>query len=289
MTTHLASPARHAAARSSLPALAERVAHPQRYLLCRPSYFDVVYEINPWMHVTVDVDQELAMRQWNNLVDTYRRLGHTVEIMDGVPGQPDMVFTANAATVVGDRAVMAKFSTPKRTGEEDPYAAWMRDNVGHVVIPTEVNEGEGDLLWTGRLLLAGSGFRTDRRSHHEIAEALGVPVVGLLLVDPAFYHLDTALTILGHEQVAYYPAAFSSGSQEILRRLYPDAIEVSRTDAEWFALNAVSDGKNVVVPEQAPDFAAQLEAAGYQPVPVDISEFRKAGGGAKCCTLVLRD
>jgi len=25
-----------------------------------------------------------------------------------------------------------------------------------------------------------------------------------------------------------------------------------------------------------------------KPVPVDVSEFRKAGGGAKCCTLILR-
>ncbi len=143
------------------------------------------------------------------------------------------------------------------------------------------------------LLLAGSGFRTDPLAHNEVAEALGVPLVPLQLVDPYFYHLDTALAVLAGdaetpETIAYYPGAFSAGSQRALARLYPEAIIASRADAEWFALNAVSDGRNVVVPEQAPAFARQLTEHGFSPVSVDVSEFRKAGGGAKCCTLFLR-
>ncbi len=266
-----------------------RTARPRRYLMCRPRFFDVVYSINPWMHTDVPVDAGLAMQQWENLADTYRRLGNEVEIIEGEPGLPDMVFAANAATVIDGIAVSARFSTDKRTGEEAPYQAWLRAHLGSVVVPERVNEGEGDFLWTGRLLLAGSGFRTDPRSHREISEALGVPLVALTLVDPSFYHLDTALAVLDQDTIAYYPGAFSAGSQAILRRLYPDAIIASLEDARWFALNAVSDGRHVVVPEQAPDFARQLQRAGFEPVTVDVSEFRKAGGGAKCCTLELRD
>jgi len=250
--------------------LSRRTPRPQRFLVTRPTYFDVVYSINPWMHTDVDTDAGLAMRQWENLVATFRRLGHEVEICEGAPGLPDMVFAANAGTVIDGVAVPAKFSTDKRSGEEKPYTDWFRDHVGSVVVPTLVNEG---------------------------AEALGVPLVPLKLVDPSFYHLDTALAVLDTgsagasgraETIAYYPGAFSAGSQAALRRLYPDAIIASRADAEWFALNAVSDGRNVVVPEQAPTFARQLEERGFVPVPVDVSEFRKAGGGAKCCTLILR-
>jgi N-dimethylarginine dimethylaminohydrolase len=265
-----------------------RVARERTYLMCRPAFFDVVYSINPWMHTDVPVDAPLAMRQWENLADTYRGLGHRVEIVEGAAGLPDMVFAANAATVVDGVAVSARFSTDKRTGEEEPYQRWLRSHVSSVVVPEHINEGEGDFLWTGRLMLAGTGFRTDPRSHRELAELLGVPVVSLTLVNPSFSHLDTALTVLDPETIAYYPEAFSPGSQAILRRLYPDAIIASLPDAQWFALNAVSDGRNVVVPEQAPDFARQLEAAGFEPVPVDVSEFRKSGGGAKCCTLELR-
>ncbi|MEO7126675.1 MAG: hypothetical protein ABI382_00105, partial [Nakamurella sp.] len=138
-----------------------RTPRPQRFLVTRPTYFDVVYSINAWMDTAVPTDSALAMRQWENLVATFRGLGHTVEICEGAPGLPDMVFAANAGTVVDGVAVPAKFSTDKRSGEEAPYTKWFSDHVGSVVEPTLVNEGEGDLLWTGRLLLAGSGFRTD--------------------------------------------------------------------------------------------------------------------------------
>jgi N-dimethylarginine dimethylaminohydrolase len=53
-------------------------------------------------------------------------------------------------------------------------------------------------------------------------------------------------------------------------------------------LNAVSDGYHVVLPIEAVALAATLLARGYQPVPVSLSELRKAGGGPKCCTLELR-
>lgn len=298
MTTTVSSPvptvpagsaARPAAAPESRDAAGGRTARRHHYLMCRPSYFDVVYSINPWMDTHVPVDTSLAMRQWENLADTYRRLGHRVDVVEGEPGLPDMVFAANAGTVIDGTAVSARFSTDKRTGEEVPYQKWLGSHLPCLMVPERVNEGEGDLLWTGRILLAGSGFRTDPRAHREVSEALGVPLVALTLVNPSFYHLDTALAVLDEDTIAYYPGAFSAGSQAILRRMYPDAILASLEDAKWFALNAVSDGRNVVVPVQAPDFARQLRDAGFVPVPVDVSEFRKAGGGAKCCTLELRD
>lgn len=59
-------------------------------------------------------------------------------------------------------------------------------------------------------------------------------------------------------------------------------------DAEVFGLNAVSDGGNVVMAEQATGLAAQLRERGYVPVGVELSELLKSGGSAKCCTLELR-
>lgn len=256
--------------------------------MTRPTHFDVVYSINAWMDTAVPTDGSRAMAQWENLRATFERLGHKVEVCEGAPGLPDMVFAANAGTVIDGVAVPARFATDKRADEQGPYTEWFRAAGFDVVEPVLINEGEGDMLWTGKLLLAGSGFRTDPLAHNEVAEALGAPVVPLTLVDPHFYHLDTALSVLDADTVAYYPGAFSAGSQRALARLYPDAILVSRPDAEWFGLNAVSDGRNVVIPEQAPTFARQLTERGFVPVTVDVSEFRKAGGGAKCCTLILR-
>ena len=83
--------------------LLEKHATRRRYLMCEPRYFDVRYRINPWMDPTVPVDADLALRQWRFLVETYRRLGHHVELIDPLPGYPDMVFAANGATVANGK------------------------------------------------------------------------------------------------------------------------------------------------------------------------------------------
>ena len=110
-------------------------------------------------------------------------------------------------------------------------------------------------------------------------------MVTLELVDPRFYHLDTALAVLDDTTIAYYPPAFTERSRTTAESLFPDAIEVASSDAYVLGLNAVSDGKHVVHPAAATGFAEQLYAAGFDPVGVDLSELLKGGGSVKCCTL----
>ncbi len=269
--------------------LRPRVATRRRYLMCEPRYFAVEYAINPWMDPAQPVDRELAVAQWRALAATYRRLGHEVVEIEPVPGLPDMVFAANGATVANGRVYGARFRYEERAAEGPAFLTWLRGaGFEHTAEATAVNEGEGDLLVAGDRLLAGTGFRTEREAHAEASEVLGLPAVSLELVDPRYYHLDTALCVLSDDDLAYYPAAFSAQSQAVLRELYPDALTVGARDAEVFGLNAVSDGLHVVLPSEAVRFAEQLSARGYQPVPVALSEMRKAGGGPKCCTLELR-
>lgn len=266
-----------------------RTARPRRYLMCAPEHFEVSYAINPWMDPTATVDRALALSQWDALRRTYLGLGHQVETIAPVPGLPDMVFAANGGLVVEGRALGARFTFPERAAEGPAYLSWLAAaGLDAAVEPVHVNEGEGDFLVVGDLVLAGTGFRTHPGAHAEVQEHFGVPVVSLQLVDPRYYHLDTALAVLDDTTVAYYPGAFSAGSLAVLRRLFPDAILASAEDAAVLGLNAVSDGRHVVLPAVATDLAGQLADRGFVPVGVDLSELLKAGGGAKCCTLELR-
>jgi N-dimethylarginine dimethylaminohydrolase len=261
----------------------------RRYLMCRPTYFAVDYAINPWMDPTAPVDTDLAIAQWTALADTYRSLGHPVDLIEPIPGLPDMVFAANGATVVDGTVLGAQFRYPERAAEAPAYLDWFAQRGFVTQEAKTVNEGEGDLLLTDRFLLAGTGFRTDLGGHAQAQELFGWPVITLQLVDPRFYHLDTALTVLGGAaEIAYLPEAFSAGSQKVLRQLFPDAVIAGEEDATVLGLNAVSDGHRVVMPVQARGLAGELTRRGYQPVGVDLSELRKAGGGPKCCTLVVR-
>jgi N-dimethylarginine dimethylaminohydrolase len=275
------------------PPATRRVATKRSYLMCRPEHFEVSYAINPWMDTTVPVDTALAVRQWETLRQTYLHLGHEVQVIGAEAGLPDMVFAANGGLVVDGRALGARFTHTERQAEGPAYQRWfqaaVRDGLlTDAFVPVATNEGEGDFLVAGDVVLAGHGFRTDPSAHDEVQELFGRPVIGLALVDPRFYHLDTALAVLADDTVAYYPGAFSAGSREVLRRLFPHAVLATEDDAAVLGLNAVSDGLNVVLSAQATGLIEQLRLRGFKPVGVDLSELLKAGGSAKCCTLELR-
>ncbi|MGW7264868.1 dimethylargininase [Streptomyces sp. NPDC054842] len=274
------------AAEERAPRARQAVAH--RLLMCRPQYFDVTYSINPWMDPDKPTDTGTALLQWEQLRELYLSLGHTVEVIEPVDGLPDMVFAANGATVVDGKVLGARFRHRERTAEGPAYLDWFADHgFADVLWPEHINEGEGDYLRVGRRLLAGTGFRTDARSHAEAQEFFGLPVTGLTLVDPNFYHLDTALAVLSPDEVMYYPRAFSAGSRAVLREMFPDAILASEQDAAVFGLNAFCDGLNVLLPQAATGLADQLKQRGFNPIGVSLGELLKAGGSVKCCTLAL--
>jgi N-dimethylarginine dimethylaminohydrolase len=257
--------------------------------MCPPAHFAVSYAINPWMEPDKPTDADKAMRQWTELRQAYLDLGHDVQTIAPVAGLPDMVFAANGATVIGGTVLGARFRYPQRAGEAGAYLDWFRGR-GHpdVRVPVHINEGEGDILFTGRALLAGYGFRSDQAAAAELADVFGWPVVSLRLVDPRFYHLDTALCVLDGDTAMYYPAAFDNAGRAAIAEQFTELIEAKDEDAEVLGLNAVSDGRHVVLPVQARGLADQLGERGFIPVGVDMSELLKGGGGPKCCTLELR-
>ncbi len=274
-----------------------RIQQHRRYLMCRPEHFTVTYEINPWMHKADPTDTSKALRQWQSLYDTYIELGHEIQLIDPIPGLPDMVYTANGGFIIDGTALGVKFRVDERRGEERPFMDRFAELGFEVVEPVAAQEGEGDILLVGETILAGYGFRSSIESHREISEVFGRDVISLKLIDPRFYHLDTAISVLDPVQgpggvekanIAYLEHAFDEPSQRILAERFPDAIRVADEDGSVFGLNSASDGLNVIISPRAKGFEAQLRERGYNPVLVDLSELLLGGGGIKCCTLELR-
>lgn len=270
-------------------------ASPRHYLLSRPEYFEVAYRINPWMDPGDRVDRELAGKQWRRLRETLEELGHAVYELPSEPGLPDMVYAANGGFVLDGVAYGARFRHPQRAAEAGHHQRWYEQHGWRFRAPSAVNEGEGDLVWTGTWIVAGYGFRTEAAAHQEVQEIFGRPVISLRLTDPRFYHLDTALAVLrepGHGRdrahVTYYPGAFSPSSQQVLRQVFPDAVLADAADAAAFGLNLLSDGHHVILNTEATGMAGKVAAAGYEPVPVELSELKKGGGSIKCCVQELR-
>lgn len=261
-----------------------------KILMCKPTYFDVFYEINAWMDTSDQLDKSLAMEQWDNLYQTYLSLGYEIELIEPVEGLPDMVFTANGGLVYKDKTVLPTFKHPERQPETPVFKKWFENYSpnSQLLTPNSYFEGEGDALFVGDKLYGGYGFRSNKEEYEQIGNFLGVEVVPLELVDPRFYHFDTCFSVLDSETVAYFPGAFSQEAKELVEKNVPHTIKVDEKDAQVFGLNMFSDGKNCVVATQATVFQKQLTDRGYNVIPVDVYEFKKSGGGIKCLTLLLQ-
>lgn len=261
------------------------------FLMCRPSFYGVEYEINPWMHLRRQPNRPLALRQWEELRRTLEvEMRAKVHIVRARPGLPDMTFAANAGLVRGRDFVPARFRYRERAGEEPYYTNWFRRNGYRVVrLPEEVRfEGEGDALFVGGRLIVGYSFRSDFPAHDLLAKLFHVRVHIVALIDPHFYHLDTCFAPISPTTALYYPSAFDSYGIRVLKDTVGDLIPVDAEEALQFGCNAVVVGGKAIVSRPCKRIARELQRRSYTVYPLDFSEFLKAGGAAKCLVLRIR-
>jgi ornithine--oxo-acid transaminase len=261
--------------------------------MCAPHLYDVDYVINPWMTGNVhNASRDLAMKQWQNLYTAVSEVADVL-LVEPQPGSPDMVFTANAGLLYNGEVAISSFFHPERQGEEPHFRRWFVEQ-GYKVLDVAREtpfEGEGDALFTedGTRLWVGHGPRTLESSHEFLRASWGVEVVGLELVDPRFYHLDTCFASLEGGYVMYYPAAFGADSLREIEAFYPEdkRIVVKEADAVRFACNAVNIGSTIILNRISEELVARLTALEFEVVQLELSEFLRAGGAAKCLVMKL--
>jgi N-dimethylarginine dimethylaminohydrolase len=258
-------------------------------LMSPPDFFTVAYAINPWMtQGAVDVD--LAKRQWENLYNAIQKhAGAEVHLMPAVDGLPDLVFTANAAFVHQDVAIVAHYKHAERQPEEPYCVQWFKDNGYRVVsMPRDLYfEGAGDaLIWRDRVF-SGYKTRTDILSHHIITKETGLPVLSMELIDQRFYHIDVCICPLYNDYFIYYPDSFDEYGLRVIEANVPEEkrIPVTAVEANRFACNAVNINETVLFNQGSDRLAGELRDRGFNVIQVDLSEFLKAGGSSKCLTL----
>jgi N-dimethylarginine dimethylaminohydrolase len=209
--------------------------------------------------------------------------------MPPVQGLPDLVFTANAGLVFKDHFFSSRFRHEVRARESPHFDAWFTEH-GFVVehLPEGVYfEGAGDALFCGASLFAGYRIRSDARGHQHLALRLGVQVLPVELVNPRFYHLDTCFCPLAPGSALWFPDAFDAYGKKVIENHVDDLLSVAEDEAHRFGCNAVVVGKTVVHNSGCPRLAADLATRGFRSIPIELDEFLKAGGSAKCLTLRL--
>jgi len=270
---------------------------PTRVLMTSPEFFDVKYVINPHMAESIGtVNYAKAFEEWQVVEGAYQELGLSVDVLDGKPGLPDMVFCANQTLPYqlpgqgGKGVVLSEMYADERRREvgffRDFFSALGYQTLSLGASETIHFEGMGDALWhPGRFLLwGGYGFRTDLKAYEIVSDSLHVSVCLLELMDEDFYHLDTCLSILDESTALIFPDAFTPGGLEMIRAVFSRVLEAPESEArKLFACNAHCPDRRHVLIQQGCDVTnALLRDADFVPVELDTGEYLKAGGSVFC-------
>ena len=257
-------------------------------LMCRPDFFRVAYQINPYMDLSKQPDHEKLIAEYAAIVAAHEEAGRTVRFMDPIDGLPDMTYTANQALIRGKKAVLANL--PKERAEEIQYAqAWLQSNEYEVIDCPYLFSGQGDALPTGTgSVIKGRGWRSDPKSDDFVAEALGYNVIPIQTIGPEWYDNDLTIGVIKPGLLAVCLDALDQQSQYLLTANQElTIIPVSIEEARRAACNLVSDGATVIMPSGSPKLASDLKKAGLAVITKSIEQLWTGGGAVRCTSLAL--
>ncbi len=269
----------------------------KQILMASPEFFDVIYEINPWMSGNIGkIDKQKAKKQWLDLKDLLEKKGIIVHVQKYIPKIecPDMVFTANHGIVIKDTFIAANFLKKERK-LEIPY-----------IVPTILEkgnfnkydqcpypwEGEAELFhYKENLYIGGYGQRATKKALIWFEKEYGIEIIKLKITNPSFYHLDTCFTIRNNK-IFLYPNAFSKKTLSQLKEKVgiKNIYEVEKDIAFSFALNCIQlDNCAIIGTENTQIIKKLSEIFKCKVVGTEMSEFIYSGGSCFCSKLWLKN
>ena len=267
-------------------------------------YFSVV-EINAYESATNQPDRNLAQQEHLQIKQLLKLIGVEVIEKPAPINCQDGIYTANWALIIDHKIVLSRLPN-LRQAEEKFARSYLQELDYDILDAPYIFSGQGDALVCGDYLFVGSGYRTDKRMWPFLEKIFNLQVIGLHTIpaidkygkpiinkltswpDSYFYDLDLALSIISPELIAWCPEAFDRTSQEIIRQLKIDKIEIDYSEAvQGLACNLISTGTDIVMSNRAPKFQTNLEAKGFKTYTPNITELSKGGGYIRCIGLTL--
>ncbi|MCI0834507.1 MAG: hypothetical protein J4N66_07000 [Chloroflexi bacterium] len=268
----------------------------QRFLVCRPDYFDSTFLFNPWMSYRDSVDTGRARRQWDGMVAALEDAGAEIEVLDSSRHSPAQVFTADGAIVLGRKhALVLRNDGPRGSLEPRNFADWLRADGFTVesIPPNRTLDGGNSLrLHDGSFAcgLKPGGDGSGERYFGKLLElTTGTSLHLIPLIDRKYLHLDMAVGRVGDAGYLVFESALEGGLASLTGSpiLEKEIIRVDRKDAEQFACNGITVGKTFLTGKISLVLIDAIERLGYRVRTLELDEFHKAGGGLKCLTLPL--
>jgi len=196
---------------------------------------------------------------------------------------PDSTFVEDTAVLTSRCAILTRPGEASRLGE----VAGIRNeiqrfySVVHQIEPPGTLDG-GDICEAGSHFFIGLSHRTNGEGAEQLGRILGAHGFTWSTVDirdvPSILHLKSGIAYLDKNNLVVM--------EEMAGRGEFSGLNLVRVTAEEnYACNCVLVNDRVLITSGFSGLQAELVRRGYQPLPLDMSEFRKMDGGLSCLSL----
>lgn len=223
------------------------------------------------------IDVALARAQHRDYVDALARAGASIERLPQLDDSPDSVFVEDAAVVVGRVALVTRPGAPSRRDETASVAEALGRHLDVVRMDAPATLDGGDCMRVGDTIYVGRSARTNAEGVallRRLARVVEVAMPAMVL------HLKCVCSPLGDGRVLLAEGAIDPA-------VFQGAGVVLVPAREAYAANAVAIGRSVVVAAGHPRTAAALTRCGFDVLPVETSEARKADGSLTCQSILV--
>ena len=225
-------------------------------------------------------DYELALKQHDNYIETLKKCGVEVTVLEADERYPDSTFVEDPAIVTKKCAIITNPGAATRKGEQTEIEEVLKkfyNNIEHITDPGTV-EG-GDIMMVGDHFYIGLSQRTNEEGAKQLIAILekygfSASIVPLRKV----LHLKTGLAFLENNNLLAAGEFIESPEFKAFNKIIID-------EDESYSANCIWVNGHVLVPAGYESTQRKIEALGYKVEVVDTSEFRKIDGGLSCLSL----
>ncbi|TFG29092.1 hypothetical protein EU527_16420 [Candidatus Thorarchaeota archaeon] len=228
------------------------------------------------MHHLLDIN--LAKEQHSSYCETLEQLGLDLIQLDSDEDHPDSCFVEDTAIVFGDKAVITRMAKESRRGEVDSISSVLSDckNIKKIEDPGTI-EG-GDVIHLDNSLISGITQRTNREGIAQTSKWLSIKID--VIEDLEIVHLKSHVTYLGRNTILVSDRFYN-------HPLFSEFIQIHIPYDEAYAANTLTIDDVVLISSRHPKTICLVKEAGFEVIPLNMSEFEKCEGALTCLSIIF--
>ena len=223
---------------------------------------------------------ERAIIQHQSYIDSLKKCGLDVLILEPCEEYPDSTFVEDVALITPNCAIITRPGASSRKGEVLEIELVLKqkfNNIEQIEEPGTI-EG-GDIMMVGDHYYIGLSERTNLEGAKQIIQILNkYGMSGSTISLKKVLHLKTGLSYLEENNLVVCGEFIAESSLERYNQ-----IEIP--EKESYAANCIWVNESVIIPKGYPTTKKRIENSGYRVLETDVSEFQKLDGGLSCLSL----